>query len=211
MGMRNNLLHKVDVFWNYLPLASSILSSGLGMFMAVCPKRISYWEEKHTGKVRLIGVIFLLIGGLGSIAGYQQQNQLATKTDLTPIKEELKNLTGAINRPIVKHELHNKRIRVDLGEFKKQLLVCECGFRMGHGEGYSDGSKRFKEQCNRLLISIKNYLTNNLDSSYAVAFDYPEIDNLDPDRSKYRFEHQAESDSYRSKMRYLQKVIDEKK
>ncbi|OGS08229.1 MAG: hypothetical protein A2270_10380 [Elusimicrobia bacterium RIFOXYA12_FULL_51_18] len=172
-------------------------------------------------KWSLIGICFVLafIGIVGArdsrqeIATQKEKfEKLATKDDVDALDKKLGYISGAISKPTnSQNESHKKKIRGDLGEFIKELLGCEQRFRMGHGNGSDEESKKLRNQCSQLNKSIKDYLETNLDLSYSVNFDYPEVENLNPDHYKYRFENQAQSDSYRAQIRYLKKVINEQK
>src|SRR3954471_24496685 len=72
------------------------MQGGLGMLMTACPQLIWDWEEKSTVRIRIAGGILAIIGTCGSISGYQQQEKLATKDDLSILATKA-DIVQAIN------------------------------------------------------------------------------------------------------------------
>jgi len=145
---------------------------------------------------------------------HEAAKQAADETN-KELAEELKELISTDIENLFpkksREKQKKKKIREDLANFIKELWKFETGYRFGHGNGWDKKSTDFRNRSYKLLASIKEYLTKNLDSSYAVTFDNPEPKNLNPKDYEYRFENQGKSDEYRAKIRYLQKIIEEQK
>ena len=108
--MRETLFGALSRAWNLLPTMSAGISGGLGMFMTACPKRIWDWEEQHPRKFRIIGSVVFIVGVLGAVAGYRQQGQLVTKSDLAPLvtKADLLKAFGEQNKKSSRSESSEK-------------------------------------------------------------------------------------------------------